>query len=135
MDSLIQINHLDYLDLSENKIKTIYKGSNISLMANRLDGLIRLFLSQNLIERIQLNFDIFNELTYLDMSSNLIELVTEEDLANLKKLQTLKLSNNRILFISENIFSPSNLQYLFLGGNLGVYKLTDVFNKNLIRVI
>jgi len=103
---LIDVTHIESLDLSENKIKKIENLDNLYLLRE-------LKINKNLISQIE-NLERLESLESLSLTDNQIEEI--KNLNNLTNLITLNLSNNQI----QKIKNLNNLDFLVelnLGSN------------------
>ena len=99
---LLYLKNLKYLNLENNSISILDKGSFDSLV-----NLEYLSLALNRISNLD-NADLFRNLLNLkelNLSSNFIEILNENFLRNLNKLVTLDLSSNRIFMIKNYSFN------------------------------
>ena len=115
---LSELSFLEYLELSENKIKEI---DNLNSLVN----LRALYLNQNQIENID-NLNSLTKLKTLALNDNQITEITSFD--KLQSLDHLNLSNNNI----SEIKGLKNLKYLkelFLCGN----KITSIKNLQMFN--
>lgn len=77
-----------------------------------------LSLSSGDYKKIPKNIDQFKELTYIDLSYNKIEALTDEiQYENFTKLSIFKLQNNAITALSTNITKIASLEFLTLSHN------------------
>ena len=95
---LVPFKNLNELILSGNKLKGFYfrNESNRNFTCKYLK---KLDLSLNLIEDVDLNFEIFKYLEYLDLSSNSIKYFHDSHIKLLKNLKSIKLNNNKLVGI------------------------------------
>jgi Leucine-rich repeat (LRR) protein len=115
LKNLVNLKKLKYLNLANNSISTIDKGSfdslsnleYLSLASNKISNLDHIDLFKNLLNLKDLN-----------LSLNSIEILNENLFSNLNKLVTIDLSFNRIILIKNYSFnSLGNLKNLYLNDN------------------
>merc|ERR1712224_619614 len=91
--------------ISENvRFRIIIESSNSNFNSKETKFLD--FTKKNLKQITHINLDGFDKLTKLDLSSNLIESLTNQCFRNCTKLTDLKLHENKIKQIDEDIFAP-----------------------------
>ena len=114
---------LEFLDLTDNKIRTI----NLNAFTG-LNNLITLKLSQNNIFKIEKNsFSLFSLLN-LELKNNSIERIESFSFTNTKNLKTLDLSMNKLTIIQANVFNDmTELVHL----NLKYNEITNVEKNSL----
>ena len=122
---LVPFKNLNELILSGNKLKGFYfrNESNRNFTCKYLK---KLDLSLNLIEDVDLNFEIFKNIDYLDLSSNFIFYIQDSNFKLLKNLKTLKLGNNKLIGFDYNILSNKNIEGLYLDNTFGYELNLDV---------
>ncbi|XP_061189712.1 G-protein coupled receptor GRL101-like [Saccostrea echinata] len=125
----------NYLDLSNNKLKTsyVFRGTEILLIRNNLlESVVKsldktyiktlktLDMSFNRITHLHLeDFTYFFNLMYLDLQSNNISWIDDETFEELSNLCFLDLSSNLLQSIKRSFFQNlEKLQYLYLQRNL-----------------
>ena len=101
---LNELNNLEYLNLENNQINFLETNS-----FSNLKKLETLLLSSNRLtsssfENIE-TFSFMSNLKFLNLSSNLIEVISSYFFSNLLKLVTIDLSSNRIYLISSYSFN------------------------------
>ncbi|XP_028799935.1 receptor-like protein 53 [Neltuma alba] len=113
--SLLDLKHLNYLDLSSNN----FGGMQIPGFLGSMTSLTYLNLSNaRFAGSIPLQFWNLSNLIYLDLGGNYLEGSIPHQIGNLSKLICLNLSSNVLEgSIPHQIGKLSNLQYLGLGGN------------------
>ena len=102
LKDLLYLNNLKNLNLENNTIASIQRGSfdsltnleSFSLALNRISNLDNVDLFRNLLNLKELN-----------LSSNFIEILNENLFKNLNKLVTLDLSSNRIFLVKNYSFN------------------------------
>jgi hypothetical protein len=114
--NLIYLENLEFLDLDSNEMNKIDDDSFYNLKS-----LETLILSKNKLYLADNTHGLFNSLTslkFLNLSSNLIEIIRMDTFSNLLKLEVVDLSNNKIHLIKENSFDGLiNLRDLYINNN------------------
>jgi Leucine-rich repeat (LRR) protein len=113
---------LDYLDLSQNQIETIEKGSlrhlvnlrTLNLAINRISSLDNHMFASSLMIR------------NLNLCRNYLEFIQENLFKDLAKFESLDIGHNQIKFIENDAFSSLNLlEYLNIYSNTSDLLLTN----------
>ena len=116
LDAFMNLPNLKRVSLKSNSLANEFDQRPFALLKNRLE---RLVLASNRLTSLPSEFENFERLMHLDLSSNLIEAISSEvTFRLLGKLNYLNLGNNRIKFINDNAFSHlKNLFFLLLDHN------------------
>lgn len=109
------LQHLEYLDLSYNRLTEIF---DLLLFEAIPNNLTFLSLAHNAIKDLHKRpFEDLTSLKQLDLSYNYISDLCEELFNNLTMLETLNLENNTITNLNGAFNNLDNLAHLFLRGN------------------
>ncbi|KAH9527050.1 hypothetical protein DERF_001097 [Dermatophagoides farinae] len=94
-------------------------------------ALKKLYLPQNNIRRIDSAFDVYKNLIYLDLSSNLISTIVDDNFRYNNELQIILLKNNTLVTLRPKAFNGLNqLKILDLSYNR-IEMINDTIFKNL----
>lgn len=94
-------------------------------------ALKKLYLARNNIRRIDSTFNVYEDLVYLDLSSNLITTIVDNNLKHNSKLETILLRNNTVVSLRPEAFIGLNmLKVLDLSHNR-IAAINDSLFKNL----
>ena len=127
-----------YVDLSFNRI---CDPSHLKTAFSATNYIAWIRLASNCLTHV--SSDVFTgdvnggTLTFIDMSSNVIEEINDDAFANLVNLQYLMLRNNSIRVLNQTVFKDLNsLKGLDLGMNklLAIHKYLFGFNKQLLYI-
>lgn len=107
---------LTYIRFDKNRISFIHTHA-----FENFKNLTVLSLAENAIEEVKRTMlpNPALELRDFDISNNLIEQLPSDIFTNMPKLESLSVSNNKILVLEENIFGPvwESLKFFTAGGN------------------
>lgn len=113
-DAFGNLTNLARLNLKNNNLSGCLEQAPYSSLKN---SLVRLSISHNRLTCLS-EFELFENLQYLDLSFNLIETITNKTFQNLFNLYVLDLNYNRIKSLDPQAFSSlKNLYYLKLDSN------------------
>lgn len=127
LPSLLQFKHasLKVLNLSNNFASQFF---DARLFSN-LPCLSHLFLDNNQIERVQLDYEFLAGLESIDLSSNQLSMLPESAFHRLANLRSLDLSNNSNLRIDTHSFvGLGNLENLYLA-NIASDSTSNIFSS------
>jgi Leucine-rich repeat (LRR) protein len=132
ISGLDPLRYLLGLNLEYNCLRNLSDSRLFSKIADLLTNVSFKSNSINLMESIKPNLMFLKELTFLDLSFNLIESIGEHDFANNLYLKSIDLSYNLIRSINHLTFSRiySNFQIFKCSNNR-----LDIFNMSLIYTI
>lgn len=131
-DFVFDLVNLEYLDFSFNAIDYVsnsdsinklvnlthlnFENNNISDISISLPKLKYLYLSNNKLKKINLNFDVMTNLEELVLQGNRITNLPEK-ICSMPQLKTIVVSFNNIHFLPRNFDDFKNLGYLDICGN------------------